>query len=211
MKINSMEWWNEEFGSRRWETGIDGNEQTKLFAEIAYSLLSPTIKANIYINNNYLDFGCAYGQGIEYFLKKIAPENDIDPYFCGVDFAEEAIIQAKLQYENYQFFIDIDSACKQIQKKCFDVIYCSNVLEHYEKPGVIFNQLIENSCNYVIILVPYQQRIEGSHVYTFTKENLENLIYLYPEWNIVQQTEIGKIDKLYSPVPQILTVYKKIF
>lgn len=211
MEINTAEWWNEEFKSGRWTTGIDGNEQTKLFAEIAYSLLSPTIKKNVYVTcTHFLDFGCAYGQGLEHFVKKLS-SGSIDDVYSGVDFAEAALIEANKKYENFSFHINLDSAIRDTTKGIFDLIYCSNVLEHYKKPNVIFNQLIENSANYIIILVPFMQEINNLHVFKFTKEYLQNLIYLYPEWEIVQMTEIGKIDNLYSPISQILTVYKKIF
>jgi 2-polyprenyl-3-methyl-5-hydroxy-6-metoxy-1,4-benzoquinol methylase len=210
MEINSKEWWENEFESGNWVTGIDGNIQTKLFAEITQALLNPIIKKDIYENCRTLcDFGCAYGQALT--VLEILFRGDIEDSYMGIDFSETAIKQCKENKDRFKFYANIDEAVKKIVHGLFDVIYCSNVLEHYENPQIIFDEFVENCKNYIILLVPYQQEPCGSHVFKFTKNYLNNLIYLYPEWAIVQMTEIGAIDNFYSPVPQMLVVYKKIF
>lgn len=203
LKINSPKWWENEF-KYNWEKGINGNIQTKLFSEIVYSLINPIIKSDIKkLKYDFIDFGCAHGQGLMYLLKPLRQYNFNE--IIGIDISKIAVKKAKKLYPEFLFYNNLN------QIKNIDLIYTSNTLEHFKNPKSVLDKLLNKSKNYVIVLVPYKQEPTDIHFYKFTKKSFKNFIWDRPKWIIIQLTEIGKIDKLYSPTKQILCIYKKIF
>jgi 2-polyprenyl-3-methyl-5-hydroxy-6-metoxy-1,4-benzoquinol methylase len=202
VSINSKEWWENEFlVKNNWETGIDGKIQTDFFAQISYSLINPTIKKDIKkLEGTFIDFGCALGQATQ-MLRVLNDKAAI----VGIEIAEEALKKAKELFPDVKFENNLD----KIEKA--SLIYASNVLEHYKSPKDILNQLLDKSEKYVIVLVPYEQKANELHEIEFKENTLKNLIWDKPEWILIQETVIGATDNFYSPVKQVLGIYKKIF
>jgi trans-aconitate methyltransferase len=200
MDINSKEWWINEHNHNWINEGVNGIEQTKMFAEIAYGILNPAIKLNIStLNGAFVDWGCALGQGCECFLNQINYRNNNKIY--GIDIADTAINKAKDMYSEYQFYTDIDYI-----KADIDLIYTSNTLEHFHNPTEYIEKLINITNKYLIILVPYMQDITNLHFFKFTYEYFQNLKV---NAQLIQFTRISAIDEWYSPTSQILAVYYK--
>lgn len=211
MKVNSKEWWENEF-ENEWENGIDGKVQTKLFADIAYGLLAPHIKERFSkLENNLVDWGCALGQGCKYFLEKLMSgknEKHFSPdknkkNIIGVDFAEKATNKAKTLYPHYRFENDIES----IQEKV-DLIFTSNTLEHFYDPFSEFEKLINKTDKYLVMLVPYMQEPTQWHHFKFTNDFFITVSNKHKLKNL-QFTAIQSIDELYSPTEQVLYVCEK--
>lgn len=211
MIINSKDWWENEF-QNEWENGIDGKIQTKLFADVSYGLLAPQLKEEFSkLENKVIDWGCALGQGCEYFLEKLMSgknEKHFSPdknkkNIIGVDFAEKATNKAKTLYPHYRFENDIES----IQEKV-DLIYTSNTLEHFYDPFSEFDKLYNKTEKYIVILVPFNQDPTQWHHFKFTEDFFISLQNKY-KCKIRQFTIINPIDELYSPTQQVFCVIEK--
>ena len=149
IKINSKQYWDKRF-QMNWEQN-NGREQTKTFAELAYSLFPDWLIRDIQSNSyNLCDIGCAQGDALNVFAKKF----NIDLF--GEDLSEIAIDKARSIYPQFSFnVVDIldDSYNKQ-----FDVVYCSNMLEHFNNPRKVLAKLIERSKYYTILLIPFREK-----------------------------------------------------
>ncbi len=195
--INTVEYWENRFKSKDWQK-FDGENQTKFFATLMIDNIPQDIKIDIK-NNKYsiLDFGCACGQLCNE-IKESFPNSEI----TGIDFSSEAINRAKELYPNVNF--RVNPLDKNIDK--FDVICCSNVLEHlldWENYLTTFTQV---SQKYIIILVPYLSEIFGEHVVSFDlcdfKDNINGFNQVYHK--IMDTNNSG-----YWNGKQLLVVYEK--
>lgn len=156
--INSREWWENSF-KNHWEAA-SGKEQTEFFCRLALEHLPDWLKAEIRENRLSLcDAGCAEGQGTS-ILSSYFSNSEV----VGIDFSDEAIGKAKGYFPNVNFMVqDI----YHLPKK-FDVVYCSNTLEHFRDPFSLVDALQKNTDKYLIILVPYQEyQLCESHFFTF--------------------------------------------
>jgi 2-polyprenyl-3-methyl-5-hydroxy-6-metoxy-1,4-benzoquinol methylase len=136
LKPNSKEWWNDTF-KNDWDRkiGLNGPSQTRYFMELIVKHCGLNIQGDI------LDYGCAMGQGVDVLAKYGHAE--------GYDFSDVACDKASQLYP-YTFY-------NSIPQKQYDVVVCSNVLEHFENPIDKFMELIGLSRKYVIAMVPYNQ------------------------------------------------------
>lgn len=194
----SKQWWNNEFKKGcNWEDGIDGNIQTKLFSDMVFGLINPTIKKDIAnLDNSFVDFGCAYGQGLEMLFRLNQTIEAV-----GVDFSDLAVTQAKINYPNNDFYTDISQIKKEI-----DLIYASQIVGVNQKN--LINYLTENSNNYVIILRPFDYKDSENDKMV---EKLDNIVWDKPEWITLQNTIVTKTDDFYNGTKQQLLILKKIF
>jgi O-antigen biosynthesis protein len=200
LEVNSKEYWNYRF-QHDWELNM-GREQTKFFANLALNHLPEWIKADI--KNNKLsicDAGCADGDAVPLFLKEF-PDSKI----IGVDFSEEAIQRAKKYYPEHQF------VCSSIENldENFDVIFSSNVLEHFENPFTVLEAMLEKVKKHVILLLPFQEydRII-EHFFTFDYNSFPLKI---KEFIATHFTEINgaEIPNTLWAKKQILIIYSKL-
>jgi 2-polyprenyl-3-methyl-5-hydroxy-6-metoxy-1,4-benzoquinol methylase len=204
ISINSAEWWNNEFVTKNnWETGIKGSIQTDMFAQITYALINPTIKNNIskIVDGEFIDFGCALGQATK-MLRLLNNKVTIS----GVEISEEARVKA---VENVDADVKIVESLKDSGDNC-QLIYISNVLEHFGNPKDILNQLLNKSNNYIVVLSPYEMKTSNLNECEFKENTLKDLIWDKPEWKLIQQTIIGATDSFYNGTKQVLGIYKKI-
>jgi hypothetical protein len=170
LNVNSKSTWD-AYSRDGWEKN-NGREQTKLFAE--YFLKKVKFPKRV---NSLLDVGCAMGDALPVFHQHYP---DINLFGC--DFSEYFILQAQESYGSIAHF----SVCSFEQiKSVYDVIYCSNVLEHFETYRDIARKLLEH-CNWLYVLVPYQEMNNGQplqpaldqwHVTTFNKQSFDYLLF----------------------------------
>lgn len=134
---NSMEWWNDQFESK-WDRveGINGPAQTRYFMELIVKYCGLDLTGSI------LDFGCAMGQGVEVLSRH---SDKVEGY----DFSPVGIVESRKRV-NGVFMSELPS-------KTYDVVVCSNVLEHFADPIPVFKQLLNLSNKYVVIMTPYNQ------------------------------------------------------
>ena len=94
-------------------------------------------------------------------------------------------------------------------EKTYDVIICSNVLEHFVNPWKIAKNLSEVSNKYMILMFPYKETLKiDEHMYHFSEQVIPMKIN---DFSLVYVNTIdGKAFKnSYYPDQQVLLVYKK--
>ncbi len=157
-KINSMDYWDNRFQTN-WENFL-GREQTEFFINLLLENLPQWLLDEVEENKySICDAGCAEGDGTKILTKKF-PKSDI----LGIDFSIEAVNKANEYYPDVKFAQgDIMNLSQH-----FDIVLCSNVLEHFSKPFEIIPHLIDKTVKHLIIMVPFLEfeRIK-EHSYTF--------------------------------------------
>lgn len=182
MKINSKEWWDDEF-LVNWKVGIDGRLQTAYYCSLVLSYIHENILEEIQKADGILDFGCALGQSTNILYS-------INHNVLGYDFSTQAIVEAKKHFKHLCF--------TNIYPKndTFDITYISNVLEHFENPFDILNDIKRITKKYIIILVPYNQQLTQYHVHSFYKDYFEKnkLDGFFQIYQAIIQTYNKKLD-----------------
>ncbi|MCE5324022.1 class I SAM-dependent methyltransferase [bacterium] len=140
---NSKENWDAYFQGE-WERR-NGRLQTRLFAR--YFLETVRLPKSAH---TLIDVGCAMGDG----LPEIAHHYK-HLQLHGCDISPRAIKQARQDYGHiaafHQWgFEDIEGD--------FDIIYCSNTLEHFTQYLDIARALLDH-CQWLYILVPFRERV----------------------------------------------------
>lgn len=149
-----------------WEQN-NGPRQTELFAHYFDKVI--TFQEQ---NFNLLDVGCALGQAAAFFACRY-PEAEIS----ATDISDVAISRAKEQYgDSVQFFTeDIERLDGQ-----YDVIYCSNVLEHFYDFAQRTRTLAA-FCKRLCIMVPYNERKRNGSKLVPDASNLEHQYSFYQD------------------------------
>lgn len=148
-----------------------GNEQTKLFAH--YFLNTVRLPKNA---KSLLDVGCAMGEALEEIHNRYP---HLQLYGC--DISSLAIEKARKKYGGIATF----KICSlENIKGYYDMIYCSNTLEHVKNYLEVASEFL-NHCQWLYILVPYKESNDEKspmikpyiqHVSTFDKHSFDPLL-----------------------------------
>jgi len=170
--IKDHGWWEEYFAhDGGWECN-GGRRQTRIFAEH----FTKSIQLDPSTTWSILDAGCALGEAIKHF-SKVYPHASI----YGIDFSRTAIERCKNELGKISNFSVGD--LEDIEGH-YDIIYCSNTLEHFSD----FEKKARNlamHCNRLCILVPYRELREGKplspcasqhHQHTFRLNSFDFLV-----------------------------------
>ena len=213
VNVNTKEYWNKRFATTDWEKS-KGCYQTIENVKASLKKIPKNIVDNIKDNKySIVDFGCALGDG-SLVLKEKFQNNKI----CGIDFSESAIEIADSRYKQ-KYNIDF-IACDLLKENYnFDVLYSSNVFEHFPDPFERMNILTKRINKYFIVVVPYNEKLitgKTEHVFSFNENNipesLDNgfkLVYkkAYKIWDSLSPDDCLFYKKLnYS---QFIFVYSK--
>jgi len=149
-----------------WEKN-KGRQQTKLFAYYFDQVITfPDQKFTL------LDVGCALGQAAAFFSRRY-PNASIS----ATDISEVAISRCKRHYGELAHFFTADI---ENVSGFFDVIYCSNVLEHFldfeEK-----TRKLTSCCKQLCIMVPYNERTHEGYKLTTDLTNIEHQYSFYED------------------------------
>jgi SAM-dependent methyltransferase len=146
-----------------WECN-GGRAQSRVFAE--HFLRHFEIDRNATFS--LLDVGCALGDAIEVFSKNF-PRAKLH----GIDFSGVAIQRCIEQLGDKATFSvgDIAAVCGQ-----YDVIYCSNTLEHFSDFEDKALQLASH-CNRLCVLVPYKELEGGKPIQPGNKDHHQHTFY----------------------------------
>lgn len=200
MRINSKEYWDKRFDTD-W-LDYAGDKQTIFFAKLLCDMLPEAIvKEAMEKKYAICDMGCALGEGIPIFSRKFGVNVD------GMDISAEAVKKAKEQYPESHFWVGDMQSLDSTKK--YDIIICSNVLEHFFNPWQIFRNLSQVAQKYIIVMVPYREKLEiEEHEYNFSEEvipvNFAGYVLDY-----VRTMDGADIAETYYPDQQILLIYKK--
>jgi len=182
----------------RWWFPIE-KKQGEFFAKLVVDRMPDWLHHNISTNNlSILDFGCSCGHMVNLLSSRYAQSR-----VCGIDIELVRIHRARGYYPLNTFI------CKDIREipDKYDCIFTSNVLEHFDKPFDMINDLLLDHLNrYLVILVPYNEvnRIDG-HYYTFTDQSFPTQ---FRDLNLKYSTVIECNNDLW-PGSQFLAVYEK--
>lgn len=166
-KVNSEKYWDERFETRDWER-CSGCEQTEFFARIALERLPGRLRDELSNNAwSIADLGCAEGDAAA-MMALAFPGCSV----TGLDFSDAALRLASSRYRaisNLRFEkCDIYGELER-----FDVVFCSNVLEHLEKPLELLSKLCAASRKYALVLLPFEDELGISeHINIFDGDNL---------------------------------------
>ncbi len=170
--VGDPAWWDHYFANGGgWEQN-GGRQQTRRFAEAFCSNVKlPGGPLRI------LDVGCAIGDAISVF-RRCYPEARL----FGMDASSVAVERCKATLgHEAEFFV---GTIETLQEP-FDVIYISNVLEHfadYQRKA----RLLSARCSRLCVMVPFDERLRGArlrpdptrhHQWTFDEESFDFLLH----------------------------------
>jgi SAM-dependent methyltransferase len=127
-----------------------------------------------------VEIGCGTGEMLQLIGKRFTPLK-----MLGLDICDKAVEYAYTHNKNSTItYKQFDCLSHDIQATWghFDVVICSNTLEHFKNPFILLDRMLE-AASAVIILVPYNQTnlhdeygSEGgiAHVYSFTEYSFDN-------------------------------------
>lgn len=142
---NTREAWDQAFGADGAWRNNAGRDQTRRFAECFHKHIRVPYRGKFSV----LDVGCALGDGLPVWKARF-PEAELH----GTDVSEVAIEQAR------GFHGDIASFRRASFEEIsghYDVIFCSNVLEHFEHYLDIARVLMKH-CNTLYVMTPFAER-----------------------------------------------------
>ena len=151
-----------------------GNLQSKEFARNSICRLPEFIIQDICENNlSILDVGCAEGDGTAE-LGVFFPDSKLK----GIDLSESAVAKAKSKYSAIEFeqhnlfdFTEI-----------FDVVFCAEVLEHFEAAEIdsVLQKIMSLCDKHLILLLPYEEDpLISEHFRRFDREDFPNSKFGY--------------------------------
>lgn len=198
-KLNSQEYWNCRFKTQDWQDN-HGDEQSLHFYTLMVNGIPEHLQQEIAKNHYTIgDFGCAQGEGTEYF-SQMFPNASV----TGVDISSEGVAIAAAKHHKANF---IATDLTQYNGS-FDIIISSNTLEHFYEPWSILTLLSHKARRYMIILVPFDQPgiPSGEHFYSF---NHQNILHKVGDFRLNYSKIIHPDPKFWNE-KQILLIYKKI-
>ena len=149
MQINSSEYWEERFSSKDWEEKA-GDGQSAFFASLALQNLPAWLCGEISKEHfSIADLGCAEGGGAA-ILAGAFPDSRV----TGFDISPTAIKTAASLHANCSFEV-----CDITNQKIppYDIVFSSNVLEHFEKPFSVLENFFAAAKKYMVLLIPFEE------------------------------------------------------
>lgn len=200
MQVNSKEYWDNRFKTN-WNE-YAGDKQTAFFAKLMCEQLPVELVEEV-ITKKYTicDMGCAEGDAIPFLSEKFKTNVD------GMDFSETAINKAREKNPNSVFWVG--DLFELSNEKKYDVLVCSNVLEHFNQPWEILKNLTQIANKYVVVMVPYKETLDiEEHEYHFAENNIPLIV------NDFMLSYVSTVDgRIYResmyPDQQILMVFEK--
>lgn len=170
--LRDPQWWEVYFApGGGWEHN-GGRRQTRIFAEQFTKRFAMRRDSSF----SLLDVGCALGDALRHFA-----ETYPNAALHGIDFSRTAVERCRAQLGGKAAVAvgDIEGVLGR-----YDVIYCSNTLEHFADYEAKARRLISH-CARLCVLVPYQEMRDGRplvpdpeqhHQVTFHRRSFDFLI-----------------------------------
>ena len=151
-----------------WETKWDDMKIYGPFARHLRQILLSLLDSITF--TTLLDVGCGQGSLLAE-IRNLYPQSIV----AGVEFSSYAIKLAKRRVPNGDFF-ELDLTKGYLTKK-YDVVICSEVLEHIDNDEIVIQNLYQMTENYLIISSPQgrmrkHEPMEYGHVRNYSKGEL---------------------------------------
>ena len=132
-----------------------------------------------YKPDSILDVGCGAGHVI-----KLIKEKDRNAKVVGMDIDNNALNEAKANNIDVEFiFGDIYSL--PFDDNSFDLVICSEVLEHLNKPTIAMNELTRVASKFLFLSVPHEPLFWACNFFTFNHfSNLGNAPGHINHWGV---------------------------
>ena len=101
--------------------------------------------------DNVLEFGC--GEGL--FLRELKRRGVMFKSYLGLDIRHDAIVMAKELHPEYTF-VEADFLSWDHPTGSFDLVICSQVLEHLLQPEIYLQHLAVFSSKNLLLTVPWE-------------------------------------------------------
>ena len=137
-------------GSSNYEKHTQAKGLRKKLIDRFNLAFTETINPYISETSNILDVGCGEG-----FMLKLIHENHPKSKLIGCDLSPKAIEKAKIILPNFDFYVS-DGYCIDFPDKTFDVVVCTEVLEHVYEPAKMLAEIKRLSQRYVLLTVPHE-------------------------------------------------------
>jgi len=169
-----------------------GQSQTRLFTECFLNHVPIPLGKQFSV----LDVGCALGDGLAVWHRRYPHAK-----LYGCDVSQTAIDRATQTYGTIATFTR--SSFEEITGS-YDVIICSNVLEHFEQHVEIAKELLTH-CKILYVMTPYAELDNGKpmvpskgsfHVATFLEDTFSSL---ERECNVRISTKVVRCSGAWSP------------
>jgi len=172
-KLNSKKYWETRFRSD-WQI-CRGDLQTMLFASAATTCLDLSKYSK---STSLLDYGCGTCDSAPIWKIALPGLLELNMF----DLSEHAM---KIGIDKYERFVPCKKA--DLTKK-YDLVYCSNVIEHIEDVSTFLTDLLSLSSKFIIIQAPWNelhpmtgekltpQSPSGEHVQTLDDDFLERYL-----------------------------------
>ena len=149
------------FSSNAWEENM-GREQTAYFANEAIQRLPENVRSVLDEGGTLLDYACALGDAANAFRQKFPAAR-----ITGYEWASVGRDKAAAAYPDLEFI------CELPTERMFDVVYCSNMLEHID---LFRDEMIRQTgfvSKFYVVLVPWEETypLVPSHVHSFNTSN----------------------------------------
>jgi Methyltransferase domain len=180
--VNSRDYWNTRFETD-W-TLRRGCEQSRFFANIALGLMPDWLVRALRAGATVCDWGCAMGDGTAALAAALPGAK-----FTGIDFSSAAIEHATRHHPAVRF------ACRDLLQEApaerFDVLFSSNVLEHFPQPDDVLGKLAAHTGAVMVHLVPFREPLanrEPEHTAAFDWQDLR--LQPLPGWRLVHAAAV---------------------
>jgi SAM-dependent methyltransferase len=167
--VNTEEFW-ESYMKTNWDQNM-GRRQTRLFAHYFLETVKLPDGAR-----TLLDVSCAMGDALPELHRCYSGLR-----LFGHDVSETAIAEARKAHGRIATF---RVAGFEDLREHFDVIYCSNTLEHFERYLDVADHLL-SYCDWLYVQVPFKELRDGKplkvepgeqHVNTFYEDSFDSLV-----------------------------------
>jgi hypothetical protein len=199
--VNSESYWSGRFAGD-WRAN-DGPAQSRFFYRLAVDHLPAWLVRMLRAERpSVCDWGCATGDGTDVLAQAYSLP------VTGIDFSRTAIEVASQSYPGLSFKC-VDLLTETIEER-FDVLFCSNTLEHFPDPWSVLAKVAGVAEQALIVLIPFREfERHSEHEVTFDSGTVP--IVAAGDFQLVYARVVNtaKLTPTYWPGEQLLLVYAK--
>ncbi len=96
-----------------------------------------------------------FGSGEGLFLEQLKKRNLIIDNLVAIDIREDALESARALHPEYEF-LNQDLLTWDRERRSFELVIASQVLEHLPQPGRFMQRLVELSAGHLLLTVPWE-------------------------------------------------------